>query len=99
MPTPPPARNRAPPPATPAPKRAEERVGSSATYRSGPSCFVVAVLVSPEHHDEKSAEEKHGGRSGQTHDVGDDRAVTARLRIVVIAVQQHLVHHVADVAA
>src|SRR5512142_3450032 len=98
MPTRRSAENKVRPPARPAPKRAAEKVGSSATYRSGPSCFLVGTLIAAVHDEDESADDQHGGCSGQPHDIGDDRAVFTGLRVVVVAVQQQLVYHVADIA-
>src|ERR1700678_998086 len=91
------AENKARPPAMPMPMHAEERVVSSATYRSVLSCSLVALMrIAAEHHNQKSAEDQHGGRSGQTNHVGDYRAVTTRLRVVVIAIQHNLIDDSTD---
>src|SRR5271166_4229097 len=73
-------------------RHVQERVGSSSTYRSGPSCLFPVMRFAAVHHNKKAAENQHGSCSRQPHDVGDYRAVSSGCWIVVIAVEQHLVH-------
>src|SRR5271167_1345883 len=81
----------------PVSRHVQERVGSSSTYRSGPSCSLFpAVRFTAKHHDEEAAENQHGGGSRHAHDVGDHCAVSPGLGVVVIAVQHYLVYQRSD---
>src|SRR5271166_4282649 len=97
MPTPPPGGSRVHPPVPPSTTLARETVASSSTYRSGPSCSLTGIMrFTSIHRDQESAQQQHRSRSAQTQNVGDRRAVAPALRVVVIAIQRHLVHQVAD---
>src|SRR6516165_505678 len=76
----------------PSPRHAQERVGSSSTYRSGPFRSLVPMRFAAVHHDEKATENQHRGSSSHAHDIGDHSAVSSGAGVVVIAVQQYLVH-------
>src|SRR5208282_2478645 len=66
---------------------------SSSTYRSGPSCSLFPVVrFTAVHHNKEAAKNQQGGSSRRPYDVGDHRAITTGLRVIVIAIQQYLVH-------
>src|SRR6516165_10667919 len=100
MPTQRPARNRVHPPAMPAARHAQGIVGSSSTYLSGPSCSLAGIVRFTTIHDnEEAAENQNRSRSSQTHHVGDHSAISPCFWVIVIAIQQHLVDHRANLVA
>src|SRR5260370_24305778 len=78
--------------------------GNSGKFDGIDSVFLVQTalpgcqLVAAEHDDHESAQQQNGGRGADPQNVENRRSILTLGWIVVVAIQQHFVHHVPNLA-
>src|SRR5580698_427056 len=85
------------------PAPAEARIGQSGKLSNiklngSPSSGIVGSRSHAEHHDEECSKNEHRCASRQLQHSANDCSVFPGVRVVVVAVEQHLINHCADLA-